>query len=326
MVNDRKRESRLASSADVEAAFKDSKLAQVLYHDWESITYDEKWSISFDERCIDYAVERFTSVVPEGKYNLPYEVALEIGCGTGFFLLNLMQGGIIKKGNLTDISSGMVEVALANAKKLSLPVEGKVGDAEKIPFPDNSFDLVVGHAILHHIPEAEVAFKEILRVLKPGGRFVFAGEPSKIGDKYARFLGNLTWKLTTNLTKLPFLTGWRRPQQELDESSRVAALEAVVDLHTFDPTMLKLTAIRAGASEVRVHTDELIAAMVGWPIRTFEAAVPAGKLGLKWANFAYRLWFWLARFDNKILSKFISPKYYYNVSITGVKGTADYTR
>ena len=47
-----------ATLEQVEAARNDPKLANVLYHDWEAGSYDEKWSISYDERCIDYATGR----------------------------------------------------------------------------------------------------------------------------------------------------------------------------------------------------------------------------------------------------------------------------
>ena len=128
-----------------------------------------------------------------GEDTGPYERAMELGSGTGFFLLNLMQGGVAKKGSVTDLSPGMVQVALRNAANLGLDVDGRVADAERIPYDDNTFDLVVGHAVLHHIPDVRAAFAEVLRVLKPGGRFVFAGEPTKIGDCYARKLGQFTW-------------------------------------------------------------------------------------------------------------------------------------
>jgi ubiquinone/menaquinone biosynthesis C-methylase UbiE len=306
-----------ASVEEVEAARSDPKLANVLYHDWEAGTYDEKWSISYDERCIDYATSQFRAVA--GDDGWPYETAMELGSGTGFFLLNLMQGGVIKKGSVTDLSPGMVEVALRNGANLGLDVDGRVADAERIPYDDDSFDLVVGHAVLHHIPDVPAAFREVLRVLKPGGRFVFAGEPTKIGDRYARRLGQFTWWLTTNLTKLPALSAWRRPQSELDESSRAAALEAIVDLHTFDPAELEKTAREAGASDVRAVTEELAAALFGWPVRTFEAAVPQEKLTLRWRLFAYHAWQRLSWLDTKVLKNVAPRELFYNVLITGTK-------
>ncbi len=306
-----------ATAAEVEAARTDPKLANVLYHDWEADTYDEKWSISYDERCIDYATGRFRAVA--GDEDWPYEHAMELGSGTGFFLLNLMQGGVIKKGSVTDLSPGMVKVALRNAENLGLDVDGRVADAERIPYDDNSFDLVIGHAVLHHIPDVPAAFREVLRVLKPGGRFVFAGEPTKIGDTYARKLGQLTWWLTTNVTKLPALSAWRRPQSELDESSRAAALEAVVDLHTFDPTELERVAGAAGAANVHAHTEELSAALFGWPVRTFEAAVPQEKLTLGWRLFAYKAWLRLSWLDENVLRKVAPRDIFYNVLVTGTK-------
>ncbi len=222
------------TAAEVERARTDVKLANVLYHDWEATTYDAKWSISYDQRCIDYARDRFTAVA--GNTGWPYAEALELGSGTGFFLLNLMQAGVAAKGYVTDLSPGMVEAAVRNGAALGLDVDGRVADAESIPYDDESVDLVVGHAVLHHIPDVELALREVLRVLKPGGRFVFAGEPTTVGDWYARHLGRLTWRAATTVTHLaPLRDRWARPEEELAESSRAAALESVVDIHTFDP-------------------------------------------------------------------------------------------
>nr|MBA3907564.1 methyltransferase domain-containing protein [Pseudonocardiales bacterium] len=290
-----------ATAEQVEAARHDRKLANVLYHDWEAGSYDDKWSISYDERCITYAADRFRYAAGDGGW--PYDRALELGCGTGFFLLNLMQAGLAKRGSATDLSPGMVAAALRNAEHLGLDVDGRVADAEQIPYADATFDVVVGHAVLHHIPDLDAAFREVLRVLKPGGRFVFAGEPTRIGDRYARRLGGLTWKATTSVTRLAALASWRRPQSELDESSRAAALEALVDIHTFDPAALEAIARAAGAADARVVTEELTAAMLGWPVRTFEAAMPPGKLGMGWAMFAYRSWQRLSWLDDHVLAR-----------------------
>jgi hypothetical protein len=156
-------------------------------------------------------------------------------------------------------------------------------------------------------------------VLRPGGRFVFAGEPTTIGNNYARTLSTLTWRVATNVTKLPGLESWRRPQAELDESSRAAALEAVVDLHTFPPDQLEKMATRAGALDVHTATVEFTAAMLGWPLRTFEYAVPPGRLGWAWANFAFTSWKVLSWADGKVWRHMVPKGWYYNVEITGIK-------
>jgi SAM-dependent methyltransferase len=134
-----------ASAEDVERAWNDTKLAQVLYHDWEAQTYDDKWSISFDERCISYARDRFTAVA--GTPEELYGKALEIGAGTGFFSLNLRQAGVLDDITVTDISPGMVDAARRNARGLGFEIAGEVADAESLPFADETFDIVVGHAV-----------------------------------------------------------------------------------------------------------------------------------------------------------------------------------
>jgi ubiquinone/menaquinone biosynthesis C-methylase UbiE len=308
-----------ATAEMVAAAYGDNKLAQVLYHDWEAQTYDDKWSISFDERCVEYARDRFEAIVGDVPEPLPYATALELGAGTGFFSLNLKQAGVLDEVHVTDLSPGMVGAARANAESLGFTVQGRVADAERIPYEDNTFDVVVGHAVIHHIPDVEAAFREMLRVLKPGGRFVVAGEPTTIGDWYARRLGQLTWKATTTITHLPPLRDtWAKDREALDESSRAAALEAVVDLHTFDPADLAAMARRAGAVDVRTRTEELTAAFLGWPIRTFEAAVRPGVLGWGWAMFAYGSWRRLSAVDRR-LARAVPARFFYNVGITGVK-------
>jgi ubiquinone/menaquinone biosynthesis C-methylase UbiE len=305
-----------ATADQVAAAWTDPKLANVLYHDWEAGTYDEKWSISFDERCIAYARDRFVHVA--GADGWPYGTSLELGCGTGFFTLNLKLAGVLDDAHVTDLSPGMVAVAQRNARALGFEIEGRVADAEELPYPDDTFDLVIGHAVLHHIPDVGLAFREILRVLKPGGRFVFAGEPTRHGDIVARRLSRLTWWAATRATRLPWLAEWRRPQQELDESSRAAALEAVVDLHTFVPSALAALATDSGAVDVRVETSELLASWFGWPVRTFECAVPKEKLGMRWANFALRGWQALSAVDVR-LEGLIPAGLFYNAEITGMK-------
>ena len=300
----------------------DHKHANVVYHDWEAASYDDKWSISFDDRCIRYARDRFDRTTRGTAAELPFGDALEVGAGTGFFLLNLAQSGVASRLSLTDISQGMVDVAVRNAAELGLDVDGRVADAEQLPYDDASFDLVVGHAVLHHVPDVEQAIREVLRVLRPGGRFVFAGEPTRHGDRIARPLSRATWFLTTTVTALPGVRdSWARPADELCASSEAAALEAVVDLHTFDPHELVRTCLRAGAVDVSTRAEELTAAWLGWPVRTFEHAVNPDRLGWTWARLAYRSWLGLSWLDGHLWEHVVPDALFYNVGVTGLRPT-----
>jgi SAM-dependent methyltransferase len=289
----------------------------VRYHDLASHSYDSKWGIDYGEKGAQQVLSKMQKAL--GQPLRPMGRGLEIGAGTGYFSLNLLKQGLLSDVTCTDVSARMLETLAASAEKMHLDAETVVCDAENLPFDSGSFDIVFGHAVLHHIPDLDAAFREVLRVLKPGGRFVFAGEPTRIGDRYARLLGGLTWKATTAVTRLPALRGWRRPQTELDESSRAAALEAVVDVHTFDPAELEALARGAGAADVRVVTEELSAAVLGWPVRTFEAAVPADKLGFGWAMFAYRSWLRLSWLDEHVLARVLPRAWFYNALVTGTR-------
>src|SRR6201989_2100679 len=155
------------------------------YHDAAAEEYDSKWGIDFGE--IGQRQVRLKLVKALGGLKgRSFGDALEIGSGTGYFSLNLVQLGVIERLTATDISPGMLKQLAATAEALGLEdVTTVETEAETLPFEDESFDLVLGHAVLHHIPDLDKAFAEFRRVLRPGGRIVFAGEPSRYGDRLA---------------------------------------------------------------------------------------------------------------------------------------------
>lgn len=296
----------------------DLKQKQAAYHDWESRSYDEKFSISYDERCIDYARDRFTKAVPSG----PVEGrVLEIGGGTGFFTVNLALGGCIA-GDLvvSDLSPGMLDVARRNASEHAVEVTTAVADAEDLPFPDDSFDLVIGHAFLHHLPLPGKALMEARRVLRPGGRLVIAGEPTELGDRISRVVKHATWRVFRAVTSLPRMDRFRAPDLKKGDGAAedvlMARLEDEVDLHTFRPRDVVHQSRIAGFTDVTVRTEELTANWVGWAVRTIEGSIAPGTLGVRWAIAAYRTYLALAAFDEAVMERIVPAPVFYNLILT----------
>ncbi|SRR5258708_1927416 len=98
---------------------------------------------------------------------------LEIGCGDGEFTKRLIK--LSSKIIATDITPEVIRRAKKKYPK-SKTISFKVDDAENFSFKDNSFDIVCGISILHHV-NYKKALKECFRVLKPGGKLFFS-EPN----------------------------------------------------------------------------------------------------------------------------------------------------
>src|SRR5436305_930171 len=133
-------------------------------------------------------------------------------------------------------AAGMLRALSATAHRLGLDVRTARADAESLPFPDGSFDLVLGHAVLHHLPNLDQAFAEFHRVLAPGGHIVFAGEPSRFGDRLASWpkRGAVAlapaWRALLRARPAPSPSAETEGDEERDHD-----LERFVDIHAFVP-------------------------------------------------------------------------------------------
>lgn len=104
--------------------------------------------------------ERILSFVKPGMR------VLDAGCGEGVLSIMMAQkGAMVTACDLSEPNiNASRQYALEN--KVGNKIEFLIGDAEKLPFPDNSFDLVVSSHVLEHIPDFDKGFREIMRVTK----------------------------------------------------------------------------------------------------------------------------------------------------------------
>jgi ubiquinone/menaquinone biosynthesis C-methylase UbiE len=290
--------------------------ANTRYHDVAAEQYDSKWGIDFGE----LGQSQVSAKVRKALGHEPghYPRTLEIGSGTGYFTLNLLRAGLIGEATCSDISPGMLDTLQANAARLGLGVHTEPADAERLPFADASFDLVFGHAVLHHIPDLPRAFAEFERVLAPGGTVLFAGEPSRYGDRLAR----VPKRFATTVAPL-----WRRAigagrAPAPDGGEPDAALEGVVDIHAFAPAELSRIARATGLQDVRVTGEELLANWFGWANRTLEATAEPEDVPWAWRLYAYRGYLLLQELDRRLLESRLPPAIFYNLMLAAHKPPA----
>jgi ubiquinone/menaquinone biosynthesis C-methylase UbiE len=282
------------------------------YHDVAASDYDAKWGISYEEPGRQLVVAKLGKALGGP---VPHAArALEIGSGTGYFSLNLMRAGLIGELVATDISRGMLDELAESAQRLGLEVETVCTESERLPFDDDSFDLVFGHAVLHHLPDLQSSFREFRRVLRPGGRIAFCGEPSFHGDRLAALPKRAA------LAVAPY---WRRllgVGTRIDSFDEVEAvehgLEHVVDVHAFTPEQLERLAEGSGFESIRVSGEELVAGWFGWANRTLESTAEARQIPRLWHQYAYRGWMALKALDDRVLERALPPAIFYNLLIS----------
>jgi ubiquinone/menaquinone biosynthesis C-methylase UbiE len=295
------------------------------YHDAAAEHYDTKWGVDYGD--VGRAQVRGKLHKLLGEPLPTFGRSLEIGAGTGYFTLNLLQDGVVRDATAIDISPGMLDVLQANAARIGVAVRTVACDAAALPFATGSFDLVLGHAVLHHLPHLDRAFAEILRVLKPGGRFLFAGEPSRTGDRIAAYPKRAALRLAPLWRGVvgarPAEGGgaphrhWPRPlvPGDLDGES----LEPFVDVHAFTPEELGAWARDAGCDDVHVRGEELLANWFGWLNRTLEATARPEDVPWLWRQYAFRGYLLLQRLDVALLEGRLPPAVFYNLMIAGRK-------
>jgi ubiquinone/menaquinone biosynthesis C-methylase UbiE len=147
--------------------------SHIASRDFDNTAYFDRWAKAYDHGRISqwfqYTQHLTISVMSFRKDSK----VLDVGCGTGFAVLQL--AALVSEGRVCgiDISPNMIQQARMKVPpELSPRVEFREGSSAKIPYPDEFFDNLLCTNSFHHYPDPLLALGEMQRVLKPGGQLV----------------------------------------------------------------------------------------------------------------------------------------------------------
>ncbi len=140
--------------------------------------WEEQVRLAYDKMATKYSSKRQRGIFYNELLEMPNTLSmmrkirskkvLDLGCGSGIYSEILKSRGAIVSG--IDISKKMIDIAKSQVDGIDF----KVGSVYKLPYRSNYFDIVLAALVIHYFDDLEAAFREIRRVLKKGGYFVFS--------------------------------------------------------------------------------------------------------------------------------------------------------
>ena len=190
----------------------------------------DDYEFNVDQRSIyntEYERPGMIKQLPTDLHNLR---VLDAGCAAGWYTSQLLSAGATVTA--IDVSPKMVEATKRRVKDkanvLCLSLEGK------LPFEDNSYDLIVSSLVLHYLKDWNQTLKEFHRILKPGGQLLFSVHHpsmdvklSKEGDYFSHELIVDQWEREGKIIDMPF---YRKPMQSIiNETLTYFTLDALIE-------------------------------------------------------------------------------------------------
>jgi ubiquinone/menaquinone biosynthesis C-methylase UbiE len=222
----------------------DAKELNALVHDREAAFYDDRFLIDYDARIgkeVRRALTRLLGAPPHVRR------ALDVACGTGYGAIGLAVAQLADEVHANDLSTEMVRHTRDNAARAGARVVLAQNDAERLPYADDSFDLVLARGALHHVPDPLAALTEIRRVLQPGGTCIVLAEPTPGGERQVGRVVGTTVKIVEGIKRLA-----RTPDDPIHRHWELASIAA--NLHTFEPEDIAALAEKAGFEDISVGT------------------------------------------------------------------------
>ncbi len=146
---------------------------------------------------------------------------LDAGCGPGLYSILSAENNEV---TALDLSKDALKIAQKEAEKAGVKISFKEGDVRKLPFDDNSFDIIISAGVMEHLPDIEKAISEASRVLKTGG-FLIGNVPYRytlfsVARAVQKFLG--LWKIgyERSFTKREFASLLRQHRLYIEKTAR----------------------------------------------------------------------------------------------------------
>ncbi|HAM88655.1 MAG: Methyltransferase [Candidatus Falkowbacteria bacterium GW2011_GWC2_38_22] len=135
-------------------------------------SFANTWDKRFDNKSKSFLYFLNKRLKMLEKYLGDYDNLVDAGCGTGYYITNLLKNG--KKGIGFDISPKMIEQAkkIKNERYSDKDISYVVDDGENLKFENDTFDRAICVGYLIHLEKQQKALNEIFRILKPGGKMV----------------------------------------------------------------------------------------------------------------------------------------------------------
>ncbi len=225
------------------------------YTDQQYLTQKQyKDSSNLDARI---AIHQRFSTNPQGWYNWIFDTlvtlpsnanVLELGCGAGTMwkeCVNRIPSDWVM--TLTDLSDGMLDSAWRNLVPLGRSFKFEKVDAQSIPYPDQSFDIVIANHMLYHVPDRKKGLSEIRRVLKDDGCLI----ATTIGENHMKEMNQWIYiasdKKTKGMFSLNFtLENGREQLQEYFSTIEISRYPDQLKVNEVEPIMAYIQSMTAG--------------------------------------------------------------------------------
>ena len=268
------------------------------YHDAAADAYDAKWGIDFGA----IGQEQVRAQAAQGARRparRPFGDALEIGAGTGYFSLNLLQLGMIERATATDISPGMLRGARGDRRRAR-----RRGRDRRRPTPRSCPSRTRASTSSSATPSCTTSptssgpSREFRRVLRPGGarrllrRALALRRPARRAAEARR-----RWppRRSGAARSAPAA---RAPTPEAEQSTTATRSRArSTSTPSPRPTCGAMLARRRLRAIRGSRGEELLANVYGWGLRTLESTAEPDQVSERWRRFAFRSYIALQRVD-----------------------------